>query len=88
MKLKQGFVLHTTGGEHMMVATGKATREFNGLVRGNDAANAILEQLQKETTEEKIVEALMKQFEGDRDAIARDVHRIVDQLRTEGFLDE
>ena len=87
MKLKKGFVLHTAGSEHMMIATGKAVREFNGLVRSNGPAHFILEQLQTETTEEKIIDALAAHYGIDRDTASRDVKEILSRLRTEGFLD-
>ncbi len=45
MKLKEGFLLHDSGKEHMAVATGEAGKHFNGLVRNNATANFIFEQL-------------------------------------------
>ena len=88
MKLKKGYVLHTTGSEHMMIATGKAAKDFNGLVRSNGTANFILEQLQKNTTEESIVSAMMEHYGIDRETAARDAHKVLAQLKSEGFLDD
>lgn len=88
MKLKEGFILHTTGGEHMMVATGKLAKKFSGLVRNNDTAQIILEQLQKDTTEQAIVDAMMEQYDAPRQVVEKDVHTVLEQLRGEGFLDE
>lgn len=72
----------------MMVACGEACKQFNGLVRNNDTAHFILECLQTETTLEKIIDAMAKQYDAPREIIMRDVCRVVEQLRTEGFLDE
>lgn len=88
MKLKEGFILHNVNNEYMMVATGEAGKIFNGLVRNNATANFIFEQLMQETTEEKIVDAMMKKYEVSREQVASDVKRVVSQIREAGFLDE
>lgn len=88
MKLKEGFILHNVGNEHMMVATGDAGKSFNGLVRNNATANFILEQLMNETTEEQIVDAMMAKYDASREQIASDVKSVLQQVREAGFLDE
>ena len=87
MRLKEGMILHTVAGEHMMVPTGDAAKDFNGLVRGNDTARFILEMLLTDTTEEAIVEAMAREYNAPREILARDVHRILDQLEREGLLE-
>lgn len=88
MKLKEGFILHNVGNEHMMVATGDAGKIFNGLVRNNATANFILEQLMNETTEEQIVDAMMAKYDASREQIASDVKSVLQQVKEAGFLDE
>lgn len=88
MKLKEGFILHNVGDEHMVVATGEAGKLFNGLVRNNATANFIFEQLLQETCEEQIVDAMMAKYDASREQIASDVKRVVNQIREAGFLDE
>lgn len=87
MKLKNGFILHSTGDEYMAVAAGEAAKSFNGLVRNNATAQFIYEQLLTDTTEEKIADAMCAKFDAPRDVIAADVHRIVGQMREAGLLD-
>ena len=88
MKLKEGFILHTVGDEHMVVATGEAGKLFNGLVRNNGTANFIFEQLLQETTEEQIVDAMYEKYDASREQMTADVKRVVNQIREAGFLDE
>lgn len=88
MKLKDGFVLHNVGDEHMVVATGEAGKFFNGLIRNNGTANFIFEQLLQDTTEEQIVDAMLERYDASREQIAADVKRVVGQIREAGFLDE
>ena len=47
MRLKEGFILHEVGEEHMAVATGEAAKAFNGIIRNNETAAYIFELLQK-----------------------------------------
>ena len=88
MKLKEGFILHDVGGEHMVVATGEAGRHFNGLIRNNGTANDIYRLLLKKTSEEEIVAEMLKKYQVSQDIVSKDVHRIVEQIREAGFLDE
>ena len=88
MILKEGFILHNVGDEHMVVATGEAGKLFNGLVRNNGTANFIFERLLKETSEEQIVEAMLEKYDASREQIASDVKRVINQIREAGFLDE
>ena len=87
MKLKEGFLLHDVGEEHMMVATGEASKAFNGLVRNNKTAAFIFKQLMNDTTEEQIVDAMLAEYDAPRERIAEDVHKVILQIREAGFLD-
>lgn len=86
MKLKNGFITHDTGDEQIMVGTGAV--QFAGLVRSNRTAAFIVDCLKSETTEAQIVERMAARYDAPRDVIAKDVARIVGQLRSIGALDE
>ena len=64
----------------------KHQQQFHGLVRSNETAAFIVNCLKKETTEEAIVEAMLEQYDAPRETVARDVHRVVEQLRQIGAL--
>ena len=88
MKLKKGLILHDVGGEHVMVATGKLAKKFNGMVRNNETAHFIMQQMQVDTTEEEIVNKVLSNYEGDRKVVEESVRAVVEQLRQAGLLDE
>lgn len=88
MNLKEGFVLHNVGAEHMVVATGEAGKIFNGLVRNNTTANFIFEQLLKDTTEEQIVDSMLAKYDVSKEQVTSDVKRVIQQIREAGFLNE
>ncbi len=88
MKLKEGFILHDVGNEHMVVATGEAGKSFNGLIRVNKTAYFIFQQLLEETTFQQIVDAMMEQYDASAEIIRADVERVVNTIREAGFLEE
>ena len=86
MKLKKEFLVHSTGGETLLVPAGNAS--FSGVVRGNLTFGAILEALKEETDEAGIASALKEQFEAPEGAVEKDVAAVIAQLRKIGALDE
>ena len=86
MKLNKNFIAHNDGEEKLLVSTGAA--KFSGLARGNATAGFIIDCLAEDTTEAEIVAKMQKKFEGPKDAMERDVKKIIDQLRKIGAIDE
>ena len=86
MKLKKAFVAHDTGSESILVPVGGAG--WSGVVRGNKTLGVILELLKEETTEARIVDAMLRRFDAPKDIVARDVQTVLAELRRIGALDE
>ncbi len=85
MKLNREFLLHSAGGETVLVPTGAA--DFSGVVRGNRTLGAMLELLRTETSEAELVAALRARFDAPEGAVERDVKTVLDELRRIGALD-
>ncbi|MBO5909066.1 MAG: PqqD family protein [Clostridia bacterium] len=85
MKLKKEFITHNTGDEQLMICVGG---NFNGMVRSNSTAAKIIELLSEETTEEKIVDAMLEIYEAERDRIEKDVNKVITDLRKIGAIDD
>ena len=62
--------------------------ETAGLVRSNETAGFIITCLENETTEAEIVAKMQKKYDGPKEAMERDVKKIIDQLRKIGAIDE
>ena len=88
MKLKEGVFLHKSGEEYMAVTQGEAAESFNGLIRNNKTANDIMVLLQKDTTEEAVISAMLEKYDAPREIIERDVKSIIAKLKDAGILDE
>lgn len=85
MKLNSDFITHTSGNEQLMISVGGS---FNGIVRSNSTAAKIIELLGEETTEEKIVDALLEIYEVTRERVTADVRKVISDLRGIGAIDE
>ena len=86
MKLDPKYLIHSTGGETLLVPTGDA--DFAGVVRGNRTLGAILELLKDGTTEPELVAALRSRFDAPEGAVERDVARALSELRRIGAIEE
>lgn len=86
MKLNNNFLVHTAGDDTVVVPTGDAG--FSGVVKGNETFGAILDLLKKDTTEERIIESMLKEYDAPREKIERDVKITINRLKEIGAIDE
>ena len=83
--------MHTVAGENMLVAIGEASRQFNGIVKLNETAAFIVEQLQSETTVGEIAAALKAAYEIDEETAAgleHDVEAVIASLKEVNAIEE
>ena len=86
MKLNSAFLTHDDGDQKLLVSTGAS--KFSGLVRSNETAGFIISCLENDTTEAEIVANMQKKYDGPKEAMERDVKKVIDQLRKIGAIDE
>ena len=81
LKIKKGFLLRRLGTEHMAVAIGEASKEFNGMIRLNDTGVFYWKELEKGTTAEELTAKTLEQFEGvDEETAAKDVKEFLETI--------
>ena len=85
MKLNSTFITHTSGSEQLMISVGG---DFNGMVRSNPTAAAIIDLLKSETTREEIIEKMFEEYDAPRSVLERDVDKVLASLREIGAIDE
>lgn len=88
MKLKDGIVTNSIDGESFAIATGKAAREFNGLIKNNPSAAFIFELLKTEQTEDSIVAAMLEKYEVDESTVRADVKELLEFLKSKNLIEE
>jgi len=84
MKLRDGFITHESGMEHIMVTAGNV--DFNGMIRSNKTAGFIIECLKTDVTKEDIVTKLLEKYDAPREQIEKDVEKVLEQLRVIGAI--
>lgn len=88
MKLKNGVIMEKAGDGYIAVATGEASKVFNGFIRNNATADFIFRQLTEEKTEKQLVDAILDKYDVSEEIAAKDVRNIIEKIRKAGLLDE
>lgn len=80
MKIKEGFILRKVGIQYVVAATGKASENFNGMMRLNESGAFAFRLLQEGITQEDLVERIVAEYDTDTDTAHRDVARFLTAL--------
>lgn len=81
MRVKDGFILRKVGRQFVVAATGEASKNFNGMLRLNEEAAFAFELLQKGTTQEELVSALVEKYTGVEAEVRADVAAFLEKLK-------
>ena len=87
MKLKYEFETVEIDNEIMAVPVGVNAENLHAMLRLNETAAAILALLKEETTKQKVIDAILSEYEGDPDKIAASVRGYLQTLRDKGVLE-
>ena len=81
MKIKSDFTIQKVGSSYVAIAVGETSKTFRTMIKLN-ATGAFLWNLLSENdlTEEDLVNALLAEYDVDRETAANDVHKIVTVL--------
>lgn len=87
MKIKSDFTIQKVGSSYVAIAVGETSKTFRTMIKLN-ATGAFLWNLlaEKDVTEEDLVNALLTEYDVDRETAANDVHRIVTMLAENNIL--
>ena len=87
MKIRNGFMLRKVGGQNVVVAVGAASRDFNGIIKLNETGAFLWELLKSERTTEELTEALLAEYDIDRETASADVEAFAERLSRAELLD-
>jgi hypothetical protein len=87
MKIKERYILRKVMGNYMIVAVGKASKDFKKMVRLNESAAKIWELVESGKSEGEIVDALFELYEVDRASLEEDVKKTLAALQAQGFIE-
>ncbi len=87
MKTKEGYLLREVAGNHVVVPTGRATLDFNGVITLNDTGSFLWKLLNTEKTEQELLLALLEQYEVDEAAAKADLSAFLEKLQAAHLLE-
>ncbi len=87
MKLKDGFLLKTVAGSKIVVPVGETSVSFNGVITLSGSAAFLWEKLQVGATEAELLDALLAEYNVERDFAAADLKRFIEKLQSAGMLE-
>ena len=88
MKLKEGFVLREVAGSWVVLPTGEATVDFNGMLSLNDSGALLWRALENGADKQGLVDALLAEYEVEASLAEADVAAFLDKLASAGCLED
>ena len=86
-RIKKDFTIQKVGGSWIAVAVGETSKTFHGMVRLNETGAFLWKKMtEADRTVDELVDALLAEYEVDRETATRDVENLVNQFRESGIL--
>ncbi len=86
MKIKNGFVLRNICDEYLVVAVGRQTLDFKGLIKLNESGAFLWEQLKNDRTEDELLAALTAEYAVDEATAKADIAAFLSSLKEADLL--
>lgn len=90
MKIKSDFTIQPVGSNfYMAVAVGETSKTFHAMIRLNETGAFLWKLMaEKDCSMDDLVEAMLAEYDVDRETVTADVRRIVESLATSGIFVE
>ena len=87
MRIKKDFTIQKVGGSWIAVAVGETSKTFHGMVPLNETGAFLWKKMtEADRTVDELVDALLAEYEVDRETATRDVENLVNRFRESGIL--
>ena len=81
MRINSDFTIQKVGSSFVAVAVGESSKNFHGMIRLNETGAFLWKLMaEKNCTEDDLVDAILAEYEVDRETVVADVRLIVDNL--------
>lgn len=87
MKIKNGFAKRDIAGSTIVVPVGSTAKEFNGMITLNDTGSFIWDCFLKDISIDEAVEAVLAEYDVEREKAQVDVERFVNMLKENGIIE-
>lgn len=80
MKTNQNYILRSIAGEYILVPTGPATSDFNGMINLSEVAAFVWKNLDTSRDMDDLIRKVLDEYEVDEATARADVNLFVDSL--------
>ena len=87
MKIKSGFVVREFAGQSVVIAVGAASKIFNGIIKLNETGKIIWTKLSEGADKAETVEAILAEYDVDRETVEKDYDNFVNTLLGAGIIE-
>ena len=87
MRVSKDLILREVAGEYILIPVGKAALEIHGMINLSESAVLLWKKLQEDCTEEELVQALLVEYDIDRETAAADVRELIEQMQKIGVIE-
>ena len=88
MKIKDGFVLRNVIDEYMVMPTGENIAKFEGAVVLNEVSAMLYKLMEKSTSREDLLTAMLNQYDVDEETASTDLDEILETFEQIGLLEK
>lgn len=88
MKIKDGFIIRQISDQTVAVPVGETSKSFHGMIKLNESGLFIWKALENDTTEEKIIDAMLEKYDVSREQASNDVCQFIGALRNAGIIED
>ena len=82
MLINQDFTIQKVGGSYLAVPVEETSKHFHGMIRLNETGAFLWKLMaEKDCTEAELVDALLAEYEVEREIAEKDVHAVVELLK-------
>lgn len=88
MKVSQEMILREIAGENILIPVGAMALKVHGMGRLSESGLLLWNRMQTDCTREELVDALLAEYQTDRDTARKDVDEFLRQICEAGLLTE
>ena len=88
MKIRDGFVLRNVIDEYMVMPTGENIAKFEGAVVLNEVSAMLFKLLEKSTSREDLLTAMLNQYDVDEETASTDLDEVLETFEQIGLLEK
>ena len=86
MRANHDFLLREIAGESILLPVGEAAQRMSGLVDLNESGTLLWKKLEKDCTEQELVEALLQEYDVSEATAKADVKKFIVKMREAGLI--